>query len=158
MSTVVVRRGELRDADVLADFNCRMAMETEGKTLDRATVHRGVSFLLDPTHEAYGRYLVAEDDAGAVVGCLLLTAEYSDWNATQYLWIQSVFVREDCRRRGVFTRLFDAAKEVCRSENAAALRLYVEHDNARARATYEKLGMRASHYAMYEAGPSLWTP
>lgn len=28
------------DADILADFNCRMALETEGKTLDFDTVSK----------------------------------------------------------------------------------------------------------------------
>ena len=59
------------DAAVLADYNCRMALETEGKTLEPATVAAGVvACLADPRK---GRYIVAEV-AGRVAGQLLIAA------------------------------------------------------------------------------------
>ncbi len=55
--TVHIRPATTADAPVIADFNVRMARETEHLTLDPATVSRGVKAVLtDPTK---GRYLLA---------------------------------------------------------------------------------------------------
>src|SRR5438309_4191364 len=41
-----IRRGVPADADLVADMNARMALETEGKALDQATVAAGVRAVL----------------------------------------------------------------------------------------------------------------
>src|SRR5581483_11339126 len=103
-----IRDGIIGDTPALVDMNAKMAMETEHKTLDRAVLERGVSRLL--ADRTLGRYFVAVDDpvpgvgAGAserVVGCLMITTEWSDWRDGHFWWIQSVYVVEDARRRGV---------------------------------------------------------
>jgi ribosomal protein S18 acetylase RimI-like enzyme len=50
----------------------------------------------------------------------------------------------------VFKALFAHVEDVARQQGVVALRLYVEKHNAAARATYERLGMHGSHYAMME--------
>ncbi|MFK7788700.1 MAG: GNAT family N-acetyltransferase, partial [Phycisphaeraceae bacterium] len=58
------------DADTIARYNLAMALETEEKALDLDTVNQGVRRVFDePSH---GRYLVAESDAGDIVGCLMI--------------------------------------------------------------------------------------
>lgn len=51
------------DADILADFNCRMALETEGKTLDFDTVSKAgftvTSLWKTDIHNSFGFYLIA---------------------------------------------------------------------------------------------------
>lgn len=84
------------------------------------------------------------------MGSLMLTQEWSDWNNAPYYWIQSVYVRPECRRQGVFTELFEFARVIAESDNASALRLYVDKHNTVAQKVYESLGMRDSHYLMYE--------
>jgi GNAT superfamily N-acetyltransferase len=92
------------DADILARFNVELAKESENLALDPARVKAGVEALLrDP---AKGTYFVAEA-GGAVVGQLLITHEWSDWRNGDFWWLQSVYVRSDFRRRGVFQALFD---------------------------------------------------
>jgi ribosomal protein S18 acetylase RimI-like enzyme len=145
---VLIRVGNANDAGTIADFNRLMAWETEHKELDGPTVSRGVARVFeDPTK---GFYLVAET-AGEVVGQLMVTFEWSDWRDGWFWWIQSVYVREDHRRKGLFRRLMTAV--IDRAKNAGdvvGIRLYVERDNAKALATYRGLGMHDAGYLVQE--------
>lgn len=145
---VTVRPAKARDAEALVAFARAMAHETEGKTLTGA-VEQGVRALLqDPR---YGFYLVAEVE-GRRAGALMVTMEWSDWRNGLFWWIQSVYVRPEWRRRGVFTALYEAVRARAEAEKGVCgLRLYVEKDNAAARRTYEALGMEATAYRLYEA-------
>jgi len=148
VTTPAARDARDTDAEIIAAFNVAMARETEDKALDPATVLRGVRAVL--ADRALGRYLVAEID-GEVAGCLLLTWEWSDWRCKTYWWIQSVYVRSDLRERGAFGALFEAVRgKALRRGDVCALRLYVEHQNERAKKTYRRLGMRAADYEMLE--------
>ena len=142
-----LRDGTPSDAPTLVEFNARMALETEGKALDRPTLTRGVERVLGD--RALGRYFVVEDDAGDVVGQLMVTSEWSDWRDGHFWWIQSVFVRDDVRGRGIYTQLHEhVIAEARRAGNVVGVRLYVEPHNARAQRTYEKLGMRKTYDVM----------
>jgi GNAT superfamily N-acetyltransferase len=161
--TVRVRAARPSDAEVIAQFNRRLASESEGRDLDPDTLLRGVRMLLsDPTH---GQYWVAEaptergsagGDATAggdaePVGQCLVTTEWSDWTNGRYWWFQSVYVVPEWRGHGVFRALWDHVESSARTEgDVASLRLYVERDNASARAIYEKLGMDETGYLVYE--------
>jgi len=133
-----VRPGSVADVDVIADFNQRLAFESEGKTLDPEILRRGVAAMLaDPSK---GLYFVAEDD-GVLVGQASVTYEWSDWRNGWVWWLQSVYEGSDARRRGVFRALYDHICRAGRDAGAIGLRLYVERNNATAQATYQALGM-----------------
>jgi GNAT superfamily N-acetyltransferase len=145
-----VRPGFAADLPALVDFNLAMARETEGRELDRTTLTAGVAAALaDPVR---GRYLVAEH-AGTLLGCLMLTAEWSDWRNGELWWIQSVYVAPQWRGRGVFRSLFSEAQAAATAAGAAGLRLYVEEHNQAARAVYERLGMKPAGYVVLERCP-----
>ncbi len=150
MDEVRVRDATTDDRDVLAEYNIRMARETEGLALTPATVRAGVLAAL--ADEAKGRYFVAEA-AGVVIGQLLLTTEWSDWRNGPMWWIQSVYVAPDYRRSGVFRALYEHALAEARALGVPAIRLYVEEHNAAAQAVYERLGMKASGYVVYDLEP-----
>lgn len=143
---IQIRPGELSDWPIIADFNCRLAWESEGKVLDRATIERGVRELL--AVPSRGRYFVA-CVSGEIVGQLMHTYEWSDWRCGEIWWLQSVYVRPEFRRQGVFTRLFRHIEELA-SHEAIGLRLYVEDQNERAQQTYASLGMEPAGYSVYE--------
>jgi GNAT superfamily N-acetyltransferase len=137
------------DAEALVDFNCSMALETEEKTLDIKTVTAGVRALLD--EPVRGFYVVARREV-ALVGSLMITKEWSDWRCADFWWIQSVYVRPEARRQGVYRRLYDFVRaQASETDRVCGFRLYVERDNHRAQQTYDALGMRESVYLMYEA-------
>lgn len=136
------------DAPTIARYNQAMAQETEGKTLDLDTLSQGVQRVFD--EPGHGRYLVAVSDTGEVVGCLLITYEWSDWRNAQFWWVQSVYVHPGHRRRGIFKRLYLAVRELGGRAGVCGYRLYVEQENERAQQTYEGLGMCRADYLMYE--------
>ncbi len=148
---VTVRRGTPADAPVVAEFNARLAWETEGKRLDPAVVAAGVAAgLADPNK---GIYFVAED-GGAIVGMMMITFEWSDWRNGWLWWIQSVYVRAEARRRGVFRTLYEHVYQAaCRESDIVGLRLYVEQNNHPAQQTYLRLGMEEAGYRVFEKFP-----
>ena len=145
---LILRKGELRDAGAIAAFNSSMARETEGKALIPEVIGAGVSRLLK--EPSLGFYVVAEH-RGRVVGCLMVTNEWSDWRNGIFWWIQSVYVEAGWRRKGVYRRLYDYVRALAlRDPGVCGFRLYVEKENAVAQTTYESLGMKATDYLVYE--------
>jgi len=144
---VQVRPGISGDAGAIAQFNARMALETEDLRLDPDVVLAGVRQALADPQKA--RYFVAEID-GRIVGQLMLTREWSDWRNGDIWWIQSVYVEADARGRGVFAAMYRHVEALARSEGAVGLRLYVERANAGAQKTYHRLGMTMTHYNVME--------
>ncbi len=142
-----IRCAELADTRTIADFNAAMALETEGVELQRERVTAGVESLL--RDEAKGFYLIADRD-GDAVGQMMLTYEWSDWRNGTFWWIQSVYVRPEDRRTGVYRALYARAVDLAKERGACGLRLYVERENTGARQTYEDLGMSRTVYEMYE--------
>ena len=143
-----LREATPADLATLAGFACAMARETEARVLDRATVERGIAAVLDDPSR--GRYLVAER-GGEAVGTLMLTYEWSDWRAATWWWIQSVYVSPAARRQGVFRALYRHVEQAAAADpGVCGLRLYVERDNRDAQSTYAALGMRESHYRLFE--------
>ncbi len=147
--TATIRTATPADLETLACWAEAMALETEGKMLDPATLRAGIAAGLADPRKA--RYFVAER-GGSPVGTLMLTTEWSDWRDGWWWWIQSVYVAPDARRHGVFRALYAHVEAEARATpGVCGLRLYVENDNARAQATYAALGMRDAHYRVFEA-------
>jgi ribosomal protein S18 acetylase RimI-like enzyme len=146
--TFHIRKATAQDADSIANFNAAMALETEHKRLVPELIGAGVRRLLgDPT---LGFYVVAER-AGEVVGCLLVTNEWSDWRNGLFWWIQSVYVVESARRQGVYRAMYDHIRGLAKADpGICGFRLYVEKDNAQAQRTYKSLGMAETDYLIYE--------
>ncbi len=148
MEALYIRRADESDIPLLAAQNIAMALETEGKRLDARTVRAGVAKGL--ARPDLCRYFVAER-GGEAVGQLMVTYEWSDWRAGVFWWIQSVYVRPDARRHGVFRALYEHVASCARRDpEVCGLRLYVEQDNEQAKAVYEHLGLRASGHLVYE--------
>jgi RimJ/RimL family protein N-acetyltransferase len=145
---VTVRRARRTDAAALARFNIAMAWETEKRRLAPATVRRGVQRLL--AQPRYGFYLVATR-AGAPVGCLLITYEWTDWRDGLFWWLQSVYVTPSARRAGVYRALHAAVVRRAQLDpRVRGLRLYVEQENRRAQRVYRAVGMHPTRYRVFE--------
>lgn len=149
---ISIRQADSGDIAALVSFNQAMASETESKELDANVLTGGVLNLLRNKH--HGFYLVAFDTGagdGDAVGSLMVTYEWSDWRNGLFWWIQSVYIKPEFRRQGVYRRLYEFVKELASADKSVCgFRLYVEKENRIAQRTYEKLGMSESHYVMYE--------
>ena len=136
------------DAAVITEFNTAMALETEGKELLPEVIGAGVRSLLRKTDAGF--YVVAQDGS-RVIGSLLVTKEWSDWRNGEFWWIQSVYVRPENRRQGVYKRLYRHIQEMAANDpGVCGFRLYVERENAQAQRTYRALGMKETRYVVYE--------
>ena len=148
MDTINIRLAQLSDAEDIATFNQIMAKETEEKVLLPDVVLAGVYTLLK--NPSQGFYIVAEIDF-KVVGCLMITKEWSDWRNGVFWWIQSVFVKKEYRRCGIYRSMYQFIKELANDkEDVCGFRLYVEQDNNIAQETYRVLGMTQLPYLMFE--------
>lgn len=145
---VLIRAARATDASVIARFNRDMAFETERRKLSPPRVLRGVKALLaDP---AKGTYYVAES-GGEVIGQLLITYEWSDWRNGNFWWIQSVFVAPKLRGRGVFKALHAHIERLARKrKDVCGVRLYVDGHNRKAKEVYARLGLKPTHYELWE--------
>lgn len=146
-----IRRAIAGDEAVLAEFNAALAWESEHKRLDSGVLLAGVRAVLTDANKGF--YTVAERD-GQVVGQLMVTFEWSDWRNGWFWWVQSVYVRPEDRRGGVFRELFGAIQREAEADpSVIGLRLYVERDNTRAKETYRSLGMSSTPYELLEIYP-----
>jgi len=125
-----------------------MALETEGKRLNEATVTQGVRAKILDTESGY--YMVAVNNS-KIVGCILVQYEWSDWRNARVLWLHSAYVLKEFRGQGIFRKFYAAALETARESGACGIRLYVEKDNHSAQKLYSDLGMTETHYKIFEA-------
>lgn len=142
-----IRLATSADAAVLGEFNAAMALETEGKNLLPEVIGAGVRGLLD--NPVAGFYVLAETER--VVAALMITKEWSDWRNGSFWWIQSVYVRPEARRQGVYRRLYRHVQEMAAKDpQVCGFRLYVERENSAAQAAYAALGMKETRYLVFE--------
>jgi ribosomal protein S18 acetylase RimI-like enzyme len=99
--------------------------------------------------ENKGRYVLGIID-GKPVGSLMLTREWSDWNNQWYWWIQSVYVMPEYRNQGIYRAMYATLKDMARENGVSQIRLYADRTNLSAQQVYQRLGMRESHYLMFE--------
>ena len=143
-----IRTANFEDANSLVEFNQAMALETEGKQLDAQILQSGVEAVLSDAQKGF--YAVAERD-DKIVGGLLITFEWSDWRNNWFWWIQSVYILPEFRGEKIYSRLYEFVKQKAEEKgDVCGFRLYVEKENTNAQKVYEKCGMKASHYLMYE--------
>jgi GNAT superfamily N-acetyltransferase len=145
---ITIRQAELADAPIIAEFNQRLAQETEDLRLEPDRISAGVVALLKD--RAKGLYFLAEVN-GEVVGQVMITYEWSDWRNGILWWLQSVYVKQAFRRLGIFSRLFEHVKSAAtKNDGVRGIRLYMHADNTRARQSYERLGMEHTKYEVFE--------
>lgn len=144
----MIRQATETDSFRIVEFQLAMALETEQFELHEPTVVLGVAAVFADASK--GIYYVAELN-GQVVGSLLTTFEWSDWRNGTVLWIQSVYVLPEFRKRSIFSRLYKHIQELVDSNSdLRGIRLYADKTNTSAHGVYEHLGMTAEHYQMYE--------
>jgi len=150
--TLIVRSATSSDLATIARFNTALARETEQRALDGAVLQAGIAAVLNDPDK--GRYFIAEE-FGRPVGQLMVTTEWSDWRNSYFWWLQSVYVIERARRRGVFHALYNHVESLLKTEpGVCGIRLRVERANEGAQQTYATVGMSDSKYVVMEVDRS----
>jgi GNAT superfamily N-acetyltransferase len=145
---MIIRKANVNDLKVLVDFQQRLAQESEGLQLDETKLTAGMKSLLEDS--AKGIYYLVEDN-NEPVACHLITYEWSDWRNGMVWWLQSVYVIEAYRGKGVFRKMYDNVIKMIREDRGLiGLRLYVDKSNERAMKVYASMGMNGDHYTVYE--------
>ena len=145
---IEIREARPDEMATIVDFQIRMAKETEDLTLSEEKLMPGSKAIFEDRNK--GIYYVAIDQ-GKVVGCLLITYEWSEWRNGTVLWIQSVYVLPEYRGEKVFKLLYEHVQNLVESsDDYKGIRLYVEKDNVRAQKVYTAIGMDGEHYRMFE--------
>ncbi|HBH25156.1 MAG TPA: GNAT family N-acetyltransferase [Cytophagales bacterium] len=129
-------------------FQLLMAMETESLQLDRNILEKGVQAVFEDASK--GQYFVAVADE-TVVGSFLITYEWSDWRNGNVWWLQSVYVKREFRKLGIFNTMYQRLKDIVANQpEVMGIRLYVDKTNTKAQKVYQKKGLSHHHYDMYE--------
>ncbi|MDA3907172.1 MAG: GNAT family N-acetyltransferase [Bacteroidales bacterium] len=145
---IKIRKAKESDLVTIVDFQLAMALETENLLLDKSIVEKGVLAAFNDS--AKGQYFITEID-GAIAASLMITFEWSDWRNGMVYWIQSVYVKENFRRLGIYRKMYTHIQDlVNKAENVRGIRLYVDKTNIRAQKTYENTGMNGEHYQLFE--------
>ena len=125
------------DSSIVASI---AAKEIEGLQLNEDVLRLGVENALKRKE---CRYFVAESD-GEVIGQTMITYEWSDWRNGVIWWLQSIYVKPDYRKQGVFKAIFHHIETLAKNDpQIKALRLYVMKNNQSGKSAYKKLRMNA---------------
>ena len=142
-----VRSASLDDLPILTAFTLAEARAAEGRELDLERVQSGVrTGLTDPQR---ARYWVLVDETGNPAGSISVVREWSDWQAGDYWWVQSVYLVPEVRGRGLLSKLLAAVKVAAVQAGALELRLYVHRDNQNAVRAYRRAGFAATAYEIF---------
>lgn len=143
-----IKTGNAEDMQTIANFQVLMAMETENFKLDLETVKKGITYFFQ--NPAMGKYLIVKEGK-ETVGCMLIQYEWSDWRNAKVIWLHSVYVVPEYRKKGAFKMLYEHVENMVKeSEEFTGIRLFVDKTNTKAQQVYKKMGMTSEHYELFE--------
>lgn len=129
----------------------KMAYETEEKNLNADLVERALNKLI--LHPVYGYYFFIIDKIqNKFCGMNLVTFEHNINLDKTILWLQSVYVEEKYRMKGLFRKLLYKNEDyVLENKNSKkVVKLYMDKDNEKAEKVYYKVGFKMSKDILYE--------
>ncbi|MCF8369858.1 MAG: GNAT family N-acetyltransferase [Bacteroidales bacterium] len=143
-----VKKANKEDSEVIIDFQLKMAYETEKLKLNKAIVSKGVLAVFSNPDKGF--YLIVKSN-DKTIASVMLTPEWSDWRNSTFLWIQSLYVLPEFRKKGVFKRIYTYVQSLVNdSDDLTGIKLYVDQNNKIAQQAYANVGMLKSHYQLFE--------
>jgi len=143
---MMVRFAQKNDIEQIAKNNVQLARISENRYIEFQKVLEGVKQVIADRQKGF--YVVAEEK-NIIIGQVLVTFEWSDWQALNIWWLQSIYVKEKWRRQGILTKLLEFIHDLAAKENVTIFRLYVHKKNKKAITIYEKKGMQKEPYTIY---------
>lgn len=144
---MIIRKAKIEDAETIAKNNVVLAKESENMTIEQDTTFKGVKAVISNSDRGF--YLVAEND-DEILGEVLVTYEWSDWQNKNMWWVQSAYVEKKYRRKSIFSKLLEEVKKLGKKEGVDIIRLYVYRKNFNAINVYNHLNMNEKPYIIYE--------
>ena len=95
--------------------------------------------------DAYTEAFLLEEE-GRAVGFGVIAKTFSREAGGMVLWLEELFLCENCRGRGYGRKFFDFIEKYAREKDFKRIRLEVEPENTRAQALYERLGYQHLPY------------
>lgn len=129
----------------------KMAFETEEKKLNPELVKDAIKKLL--TYPVYGHYFfIIDPRSEKLCGMNLVTFEHNINLNLNILWIQSVYVQEEYRRKGFFRQLLQKNEDYVleNKDFKKTVKLYMDMDNSKAEKVYFKVGFKVCKENLYE--------
>lgn len=131
------------DIDALADLLALLFTLEQDFTPDHASQRKGLALLLAQPETAH--VLVAKDAAGAVLGMVSVQLVISTAQGARSAWVEDLIVHPLYRRRGLASRLLDAALAWASSRGATRAQLLADADNPQAQVFYDVQGWDGTH-------------
>jgi GNAT superfamily N-acetyltransferase len=97
-----------------------------------------------------GMLLVAEDDAGEVIGFAAVGWKWSSLRGAQLAVLEDLFVAPEARGKGAADALIEACAARARANGAPVMTWLTAPDNRRAQAVYDRVGGRSDPFLEYE--------
>lgn len=150
MTPYTITSATISDLNTITEFQMLMALETEELALEKDILTRGVESAIQDSSK--GEYFILRDASSAKpMAMLMITKEWSDWRNGWVWWIQSVFVKEEFRKNGLYRALYQHIQKIVKeSKDIRGIRLYVDKRNVKAQKVYNALGMTGDHYSTFE--------
>ena len=130
-SVVLVRAATLEDAETITEFQRRMAFETEDRICNTEILLSGIrNSIINPALGTNTMAYVLEDGKEKLIGFMFTNPETSLLLGGTIIWINSLYVIKDFRKKGVFNALYDHMLQQAKADPwVKAIRLYVETTN-----------------------------
>jgi len=144
---MIYRLAQPSDAEAIAANNLSLAKELENLHLSKEEAEKGSKAVLMDKQKGF--YLVAEQDNN-IIGQLFITTEWSDWRNKAIWWIHRVFIKKPWRKKGIFTHLFNTAKQIAEKQQVYAIRLYLWKTNKTALTIYHHLGFKETDFLILQ--------
>lgn len=97
-----------------------------------------------------GMLLVAEDDAGKVIGFAAVGWKWSSLRAARIAILEDLFVAPDARGQGAADALIEECAARAREHGAPVMTWLTAPDNHRAQAVYDRVGGHSETFLEYE--------
>ncbi len=134
-----IRPANERDADAAAGLMAQLSEHCRGAAASRVA-DRFRAILTLPNQA----FFVAEDDAGQVMGLLLLSHRPTLWHSGPSALIEDIVVDERARGQGVGRALIEAGFRWARSHGCSEMEGTTEEENGASQAFFQSLGFEGA--------------
>ena len=137
----VLGKAGLEDLSQLVDLVSALLDQESEFQSDQDKQRRGLSMIIE--NSSAGAIYTARSD-GSIQAMVSLLYSISTAEGGPVCWLEDMFVREDCRKRGLGSRLLQFALDDARSSGFLRVSLLTDASNAPAQAIYRRNGFRPS--------------